>query len=492
MTIVDYIVFFAFIGGIILYGCSFYFKSKSSENFTAAGGSIPTWLVGMSIFATYVSSISFLGNPGSAYSGNWNPFVFGLSIPVAVWAANKFFVPLYRKLNNVSAYNYLEVRFGYWARAYASICYLLTQIARTGSILFLLALPLNFMVGWSIPTIIVITGACVILYSVMGGIRAVIYTDAIQGIILIIGAIACAAVLTFSMPEGPGQLFEIAIRDHKFSLGSFGSSLSESTFWVVLVYGLFTNLQNYSIDQNYVQRYMTAKSTKAAKRSAMFGGLLFIPVSALFFYIGTALYAYYQASPELLPEGISGDRVFPYFIINALPQGITGLLIASIFAAGMSTVSTSVNSSATIILTDFYQRNKKRPTTNKENMAVLYISSFLFGCIGIIVGLLMMGVTGVLEAWWKLSSIFSGGMLGLFLLGFICPKVKNTQAMIAVIAGVLVIAWISLSPFLFTSGELLKFKSELHANLAIVFGTTTIFLVGFILSILIPNKKVKP
>ncbi len=490
ITIVDYIVFFLFIGGTVLFGCSFYFKKdKSSSNFTIGGGNIPTWIVGMSIFATYVSSISFLGYPGDAYMNNWNPFVFSLSIPFASWAAIKFFVPLYRSLNSVSAYNYLEIRFGYWARAYVAICYLLTQMARTGSILFLLAIPFNFMLGWDIPTIIVITGICVLVYSMMGGIQAVVWTDAIQGIILIAGAVACAAVLCFSMPEGPSQLFQIAAENNKFSLGSFGLSLKESTFWVVLIYGLFINLQNYGIDQNYVQRYMTAKSEKAAKRSALFGGLLYIPVSALFLFIGTALFAYYKAQPGLLPEGIEGDRVFPYFMVYGLPTGITGLLIAAVFAAGMSTVSTSINSSATIILSDFYQRNKKQTATDKENLKVLRISSALLGIIGIIVGLLMMQVDGVLSAWWKLSSIFSGGMLGLFLLGFICKKVKNKEAVIGVIAGVLVIAWMSLSPVLFTSGELLCFKSTFHANLAIVFGTMTIFLVGFIFAILFGRYK---
>src|SRR5690606_5404946 len=181
-------------------------------------------------------------------------------IPIAAILAVKFFVPLYRSLNSISAYNYLEVRFGAWARMYASICYILTQIMRTGAILLLLALPLNALFGWNIKTVIIVTGVAVTAYSMLGGIQAVIWTDAIQGIVLVVGAVVCAAVLTFSMPEGPAQIFEIATANNKFSLGSFGASLSESTFWVVLIYGLFINLQNYGIDQNFVQRYMTTSS----------------------------------------------------------------------------------------------------------------------------------------------------------------------------------------------------------------------------------------
>ncbi|MDR0418835.1 MAG: sodium:solute symporter [Prevotellaceae bacterium] len=485
----DYVVFFVFVVGVVLFGCSFYFKTKSADAFTKASGNMPAWVVGMSIFATYISSISFLGIPGNAYATNWNSFVFSLSIPLASWMAAKFFVPLYRSINSVSAYAYLEQRFGYWARAYSAICYLLTQLARTGSILYLMALPLSRMFGWDVSTIIIFTGAAVVLYSMLGGITAVLWTDAIQGIILIAGAVACALILTFSMPEGPGQLFKIAIDNDKFSLGSFGDSLSEPTFWVVLVYGIFINLQNYGIDQNYIQRYMTARSEKSAKSSALFGGLLYLPVSAIFFYIGTALFSYYTARPDLLPAGTPIDGVFPHFIINGLPVGITGFLIAAIFAAGMSTVSTSINSSATVLLTDFFGRFAKKEMTNKKRMTILYSCSLLLGLFGVIFGLAMMKVQSALDAWWSLASIFSGGMLGLFLLGYLVKRVKSAYAGVAVAVGVLVIAWMSLSPIYFTSENLLQFRSPFHSYLTIVFGTTAIFLVGFLLTTIFNRKK---
>ncbi len=490
ITIIDYIVFFVFIGGVVLFGCSFYFKSSSdAESFTAAKGSLPSWVVGMSIFATFVSSISFLGLPGDAYKGNWNPFVFSLSIPIATWLAAKIFIPLYRRVNSVSAYHFLEQRFGYWARCYVACCYLLTQLARTGSILLLLAIAVNAMFGWDIATIIVWTGVATLVYTLVGGIAAVIWTDAIQGIILIAGAVACALLLTFSMPEGPGQLFEIASANDKFSLGSFGASLTDSTFWVVFVYGIFMNMQNYGIDQNYVQRYMTTKSTAEAVKSTLFGGLLYIPVSLVFVYIGTALFAYYTARPELLPAGTAADQVFPHFIVHGLPTGLTGLVIASIFAAGMSTVSTSINSSATIVLTDFFGRLSKKPLTTRQNMTVLYATSFFVGAIGVGIGLLMMNINGVLQAWWKLSSVFSGGMLGLFLLALVCHNVKKAHSVTAVILGLMTIAWMSLSPLINEGSPFYEFRSELHLNLTIVFGTTVIFLVGFLLTKLFPAKK---
>ncbi|MFV0268249.1 MAG: sodium:solute symporter [Draconibacterium sp.] len=488
LPVTDLIVFIIITLGNVIFGASFFLRNKTSSQFTTGGGKLPAWVVGMSIFATFVSSISFLALPGKAYMSDWNALVFSFAIPVAAILAAKFFVPLYRNLGSVSAYNYLEVRFGSWARIYASICYILTQLMRTGAILLLLALPLNALFGWNIKTIIIVTGIAVTVYSMMGGIQAVIWTDAIQGIILVVGALICAAVLTFSMPEGPSQIFEIAAANHKFSLGSLSASLSESTFWVVLIYGLFINLQNYGIDQNFVQRYMTTSSEKKAKSSALFGALLYVPVSIVFFYIGTALFSYYTARPDLLPANIDGDKVFPHFIVNGLPTGLTGLLIASIFAAGMSTVSTSINSTATIVLSDYYQKYFNKNADDKSSMKVLYSASVIFGILGVLISLSLVGVESVLDAWWSLASIFSGGMLGLFLLAFLSKKVRNMDAAIGVIVGVLVIIWMSLSPLYFTEGKLLAFRSPFHSNLTIVIGTMAIFLVGF-LSLKLAKKK---
>ena len=495
LPLIDLIIFLVYMSGIVLFGSLFYFRNKSPEQYTTGGGKLPSWIVGMSFFATYVSSISFLALPGNAYQSNWNAYVFSLSIPIATFFAVKFFVPLYRSLNSISAYNYLETRFGPWARTYASLCYILTQLMRTGSILYLLALPLNALFGWSVGLIIVVTGASIIFYSMLGGIQAVIWTDAIQAIVLIVGAIVCIVIIMFQIPGGFATIVDIGIAENKFSLGSFGLSVSESTFWLMIIYGLFINLQNYGIDQNYVQRYMTTKSLKGAKTSAMLGSLMYIPVSLMFFFIGTALFAYYRASPGLLPQELmhldAADRVFPHFIVHELPVGVTGLLIASIFAAGMSTISTSINGTATIVLTDYYKRYFQKNKSERSSMRVLYIASSVFGVLGVGVALAMIGVKSALDTWWMLASIFSGGMLGLFLLGFMVKKAKKMSAAIGVTVGVLVIFWLSISPIWFTDGVWLRLKSPFHANLTIVIGTTVIFLVGFLVTICCkPTKRV--
>ena len=486
MHVIDFVIFLVFTLGVVAFGCSFFKKGSSADEFTSASHSIPGWVVGMSIFATYVSSISYIGYPGKAFASNWNAFVFSLSIPIASYFAAKYFVPFYRHGGSVSAYTFLEEKFGAWARIYASACYLLTQIARMGSILYLLAVPMYILMGWNLHAVIILTSIAVIIYSMMGGLRAVIWADAIQGMILIGGALLCLVILMFSMPGGPMQSFELAIHStegNKFSLGAFTSDLTTSTFWVCLVYGVFINLQNYGIDQNYVQRYHAAKNDKEAKFSALFGGYLIIPVSALFFLIGTTLYSYYAAGVAYLPDEITQkpDYVFPYFIVNSLPIGLRGLLIASIFAAGMSTVSTSVTSAATIILADYF-KPFFRGAVERNNLMVLRISSVVVGVLGSVVALAMLSVESIIDAWWTLSSIFSGGMLGLFLLGCVRRRISCVAAFIGCVVGVMVIAWISLADMWQLPGV------HLHSYLAIVLGTSTIFIVGFLLSLLLFRK----
>jgi SSS family solute:Na+ symporter len=485
MHFLDTAIFIAYMIGVTLFGASFFKKNKTSSAFTLGNQNIPGWVITLSIFATFVSSISYLALPGIAYQSNWNPFVFSLTIPLAAWIAVRFFVPLYRRINSPSAYSYLEERFGPWARIYVSVCYLLTQLMRVGTILYLLALTLHAIFGWNIALVILITGITIMIYSMLGGFQAVVWTDAIQAILLICGAIVTLVFILIKMPGGAEQVFQVAMEHGKLSLGSFSLDLSTSTFWVVLVYGIFINLQNFGIDQNYIQRYMASRSDRAAKRSALSGGLLYIPVSLLFLFIGTALYAYFSSGAASLPAELQdldkADQVFPHFIVSQLPRGVPGLLIASIFAAGMSTISTSFNSAATVFLTDYYRKFRKREPNEKESMKVLYQTTVVITVLAISVALAMINVKSALDAWWKLASIFSGGMLGLFLLGAFTRRSKSTGAVAGVICGIAVIAWMSLSSL---ADDPSRYGNIFHSYLTIVFGTLAIFLLGFLVSLL--------
>lgn len=489
----DIFVLALYLLGTVAFGLWMGRRSGTPDNFMVAGGNLPAWAVGLSIFGTFVSSISFLALTGKGVGGNWNPFVFSLTIPLAAWIAVKAFVPFYRRSGTVSAYEHLEHRFGPWARLYGVACYLLTQLGRMGTIMYLVALAFSPLTGWSMRELILVVGVIVVVYSMLGGITAVIWADVVQSIVLIGGAVACVVVLLTGMPEGPGQLFAIAQEHGKFSLGSFTLAFSTSTFWVVLLYGVCMNLTNFGIDQSYVQRYHTARSEAEARRSVWGGGLLYLPVSAFFLFIGTGLFAFYTARPERLPVHLNfakeADKVFPHFIVAELPVGLTGLVIAAIFAAAQSTMSSTLNCSATLISCDIYRRHFRPKADEKSMMWVLRGSTLVVGLLGTLTALAMINSKSALDVWWEWSGIVGGGVLGLFLLGMIARKAQNAAGVTGVSAGILVIIWMTVSTKDFWPPAWAGWKSPFHSFMTAVVGTSTILLTGFLLTLMLKPRS---
>jgi SSS family solute:Na+ symporter len=505
LPLTDLIVLGAYFVGIAIFGSWFLRRSRTAGEYMTAGRDLPGWALGLSIFGTYLSSNTFLGVPGKAFGGNWNAFVFSLSIPAAAFVAVRWFVPFYRNSGEVSAFAHLEKRFGAWARTYAVVCYLITEVARVGTILFGTALGVQALTGWSLQTLIIIDGVIVTIYTLLGGIRAVVWTDVVESIILIGGAIALFIAILLGMPEGPSQAFTIAAENNKFSLGAFSAEVGASTFWVVLLYGFFTNLNNFGIDQNYVQRYVIAESSRAAAKSVWLGGLLYVPVSLLFFMIGSSLFSFYSvhgdmraeletqrttssvkasdhSSEPITPpptEAAVADRALPHFIGHRLRYGFAGLIVAAIFSAAMSTLSSCLNSSATVFLCDIWRRYFNPGITDTGSMRVLHIATFISAVAGTAVALAMIGIKSILDTWWMISGMIAGATLGLFLLGMTCKRAGPASAGVGVVAGLLIIAWMTLSP---GSGLPAYLQSPFHPNLVIVVGTLAILGVGTLAS----------
>lgn len=499
LPIIDLFVIGFYLLGMIGIGVYFSRKNNNTDQFTKASGHIPGWALGLSLYATFLSSNTFLGVPGKSFGSDWNAFVFSLSMPFAAWIAAKYFVPFYRKTGEISAYTHLENRFGPWARMYAMVCFVLTQLARMGSIFFGIALTLQALTGIDMSTIMIVSGICIITYTMLGGMEAVIWTEVVQGIIKTIGALVVLGIVIYEMNNGFSDIVSIGVADKKFSLGSFDlTDFSFSTFWVIFLYGFFINLNNFGIDQNYVQRYHTAKNAKEAARSIWLCVYWYVPVSLVFFFIGTALYAYYQQHPELIESvknlvaiemGVEvgslvpadyGDRVLPHFMVTKVPAGLLGLIIAAILSAAMSTISSGMNSSATVFLKDIYQRFINKDVTPKQEMVVLYLATGAMGIFAIATGILMIGVKSILDIWWQLSGIFAGGMLGLFLLGMISRSTGNAVAKVATTLGILAILWMTFSYLI--PDQYSMFRNTLHVNMVIVIGTLTIFLSGILLT----------
>jgi SSS family solute:Na+ symporter len=457
----------------------------------AAGRSLPGWAIGLSMFGSYVSSISFLANPGKAYSSNWNPFVFSLATPIAAAIAVRWFVPFYRRMGHVSAYEHLERRFGPWARSYAVVCFLLVQMARTGTVVYLLALAVAPLTGWRVETIIVLTGVVMTFYTLAGGIQAVVWTGVLQSVVLIAGPLICVTALLVQTPGGLSEIVRTGIAEQKFglgewrfaSVGDFAASLTHATptLWVVFIYGLVINISNFGIDQSYVQRYITARNDREAAKSVWMTALLYTPAAAVFFFIGTALFVLYRARPELLPSGTPPDQVFPHFIATQLPAGMAGLVAAAIFAASMDS---NLNSMATLTYCDLYQRYLRPRASERESLLVLRIATVVWGGLGTIIALAMTKAASALDVWWQMAGVFSGGVVGLFLLGLISRRAGGAGAAIAVAIGVVLILWMSISPMKLWPEAWSAYRNPLHNYLTNVAGTAVILSVGLVLGFL--------
>ncbi len=515
LPIFDLAVIAIYLLGMILVGFYFSRKNKSSDQFTKASGLIPGWAIGMSIYATFLSSNTFLGVPGKAFGSNWNAFVFSISMPFAAWVASKYFVPFYRGTGEISAYTHLEKRFGSWARTYAVVCFLLTQLARMGSVFFGIALSLQALTGYSMSSIMLVMGVCIIIYTVLGGIEAVIWTEVVQAVVKTLGAALILYLIITSMPGGVSKIIEIGQHNDKFSLGSFALNFRESSFWVILLYGFFINLNNFGMDQNYIQRYHTARSSEQASRSIWLCVWMYVPASLMFFIIGSCLFAWYHVHPELteaikyqvaaerLPGSATsgmisklaatlqpadyGDKVMPHFMVNRIPVGLVGLIVSAILSAAMSTISSGMNASATVFSVDIFKRYFKPGINDKQTLRLLHIATVVFGLLGMGTGIAMIGVKSILDVWWQLSGIFAAGMLGLFLLGIASRQSKNHEALLATMIGILVIVWMTFSGSI--PAEYSFLRSPFHINMIIVIGTLTIFLAGIILTKLKRNLR---
>lgn len=488
ISVPDIIIVIVYLLGVTIFGCSFYFKKDSgdADAFISGGRTVPGWAIALSIFATLVSSISFLALPAKAYLTNWNCYVLTLTIPIAALIAAVWFVPFYRKSKYISAYTFLEDRFGPWARMYTSACFLIMQSARSGVILFLLALTLKSALGFPCLAIIVVTGILTMLYSMMGGFRAVIWADAIQALILIGGTIGVIISLYANIPGGFVNGVQVAYESGKLSLGSFSlTDWSTETFWVCFVYGIFINLQNFGIDQSFTQRYIAAKDLKSARKSAFHGAMLYVPVTLLFVIIGTGLWIFTETHPGMVPADVSAvsDAVYPWYIVNCLPKGMSGLLIAAIIAAAMSTIAATLNSGSAVLLEDWYKKFWPECSNPKSDINFLRLMTVALTILAITVAFAVMNVKSALTVWWAMQSVLSGGMLGLFLLGVFVKKTRPAQAVIATVLGLLTVVYISFGQ------RILPLPSFIHLNLAIVLGTITILLTGFILSCAFPQNK---
>lgn len=432
----DLAVIVIYMVAMLFVGRHFARRQTTTETYFVAKRSIPHWAMGVSIYAALITSITFIAYPGSAYAGNWVELVPSVMIVGVLMLVGSVIVPFYRHVVRMSVYEYFQKRFGYEVRAYSAFAFAIGHFSKMGFVFYTTALTVSSMTGWNIYVVMIGTGAVTIYYTVIGGLEAVIWTDVIQGFVKCIGIFVVLGCLWYLMPGGLSAAFALANEQNKFSLGSLKFDLaSKNSVWVMLLYGFFWYVQKYTADQVIVQRYLIARTDRAALRGVALGVLLCIPAWTLFMLIGTLTWAYYQLSHETLPAFVDkADKVFPYFLTTKVPAGLAGLFMASLFSAAMAMLSSDLNGLSVVGVEDFYRRLRPK-STDAQRLAVGKWLIGIFGALAILIAVIIAWKSQrVLSFYFTVSSIVAGGLAGLFALAFLCPRANRQGAMIGIAA----------------------------------------------------------
>jgi SSS family solute:Na+ symporter len=432
----DFAVIVVYMLAMLGVGRWFARRQTSTEAYFIAKRSIPHWAMGVSIYATLITSITFIAYPGSAYAGNWSELVPGFMVVGVLLLVGLVIIPFFRHAVGMSVYEYFEKRFGYGVRAYSAFAFAMGHFSKMGFVFYTLALTVSSMTGWNIYLVMLATGAVTIYYTVIGGLEAVIWTDVIQGFIKVFGILVCLGWLFANMPGGIGAAFDLAAEKHKFALGSTHFDLTSKTnFWVLSLYGFFWYLQKYTADQTLVQRYLVAKSDRDALKGVALGALLCVPAWALFMLIGTLVWAYYQLSGEVLPAFVNKpDKIFPFFLSTKIPAGLAGLFMAALFSAAMSMLSSDLNCLSLVGVEDFYRRLRPK-ATDLRRLFVGKMIVFVCGLLAVLVAMIIAWKSErVLSLYFTVSSIVAGVLAGLFLLAFLSPRANRQGVWCGIIA----------------------------------------------------------
>jgi len=459
---------------LVAIGVYFARREQSTDDFFLAGRRIPWWAAGISIFATQLSAITFVSTPAVAYATDWvvlpGKAMILLMAPVVV----ALYLPFFCRLDITTAYEYLERRFDLAVRLFGSASFIAFQLVRMAIVIFLPSLALATITGIDVYACIVIMGTLSTLYTVMGGMEAVVWTDVLQTLVLV-GGMLIAVFVVAADAGGFGAVLEVALSRDKLRIWNPSLSLTDLASWSVLLGVFALQFGPFTTDQSIIQRYLTTSDERAAARGVWLNGLLAIPVGVLFMTLGTSLYVFFQGHPELLPLGMQNDEVLPLFVQGQLPAGLSGLVIAGVFAASMSSLDSSMHSIATACTVDWYQRFSSSAT----DAGCLRLARALT----VVLGLIAMATASLLATWdvqslWfffqKCLGLVSSGLVGVFMLGIFTRRASAPGALIGAAAATGALVYVT-------------WFSPLHFYLYPVVGISTCVVVGYLASLLLPG-----
>jgi SSS family solute:Na+ symporter len=475
----NYSALILYLIAMVAIGWYFARSNSDSDDYFTGGGTIPWWAAGISIFATMLSSLTFMSVPAKAFYTDWTFIWASSGIVLVAPLVIAIYLPFFRRLKVTSAYEYLEKRFNLAVRLYGSAAFVLFQLGRQAIVLLLPSLALATVSDLDVRLCIILMGALCVLYTVMGGIRAVIWTDVCQTVVLLGGGVLALIIVLLNIEGGISGLFTTASSAGK--LHSINTTLDPSTaanaFWVIIVGNFFINLIPYTSDQTVVQRYMTTPDEKLAARSIWTNALLAIPGTILFFLIGTALFVFYKTHPEKLDPTQPEDAIFPAFILENMPLGLAGIVIAGIFAAAQSTVSSSLNSVSAVLTTDFWQRLSRTERTERQILRMARILTAVVGIFatGAALFLAELNLQNLWDAFNTFIGLAASGLAGLFALGIFSRRANAPGALIGAASSLLVL-------------YLVQRHTDIHFFLYAAIGILTCTSVGYLASFLFKSN----
>tara|TARA_R110002012_G_scaffold318604_1_gene537323 strand:- start:1859 stop:4477 length:2619 start_codon:yes stop_codon:yes gene_type:complete len=474
---VNYVVLALYLLISVLIGLYFARKQKSTEDYFTGGGRIPWWASGLSVFGTLLSAITFMAIPAKAFVTDWSFFFLNITAILITPVIAFIFIPFFNKLKIKTAYEYLENRFNYTARAFGSFSFILFQLGRIGIVLLLPSLAISIVTGIPVEISIFIMGILCIFYTTFGGIEAVVWTDVMQVIVLLGGSVLAVVWIMLHTETSFGEMISYASDRDKFNIANLDLNFTDSTFWVVFIGGLASAMVTQGTDQTIVQRYLTSNSVKDSQKTLYTNAVLTLPATIIFFGIGTLLFIFYSEMPSKLSPGISNnDSIFPWYIVRELPLGISGLLVAGIFSAAMSSISSSLNSVSTAYCNDFHAHFKPKVDDIKL-LRIARIVTIVTGVLGVLLALWMASsnIKSLWDQFYRFLGLFTGGLGGMFLLGMLTKKANATGTLLGLLVSAILIWYISA----FTEINFLMYS---------FFGVASCFSFGYLFSLIIPEK----
>ena len=505
MRFLDMAVLVIYFGAMAMMGPLFAKRNRTTEGYFLGDRSFPGWLTGVSMFATSISSISFMAYPGDAFRVSWLRMLPNFTLPIGVFIASVVFIPFFRRGKITSAFEYLEGRFGPKVRVYAAVAFIAAQVVRVSMILFLVSILVKHVTGLNPYYSILIGGFITSFYTIMGGIRAVLWTDFIQAGVLWMGGLLCLVFIVLKLPGGFGDIFSYAAADGKFQFAElkngslhpvpwFGS-LSEKTIMVMLFLGLTNWLTEYSSNQNVIQRYAASKSAKEARRAIWICCWFSIPTWAFFMFLGTAFYVFFQVFPAdeataILAgaENTKAEDILPYFVLNFLPPGLAGLVIAGVLAAAMSSISSSINGVSAVSIVDIYRRHL---VTDRDDKHYVFVAK----SIGVVLAVLMIlgasifmyvDIKTLQDASTQIAALMGGGLMSIYLLGFLFKRGDGRAVGIGIACTLLFTAWMTFTELGWLPEAI---QSSIDNYYAGILGNVIMFVVAYAAACILPKRE---